>query len=82
MWLGIFQTIWFILFMLFDFFILLIAVVCIPLIMCGVYGARNCRRWYVVPFIVNEFIYMGAAVVLCVFSPAPFIIAITILWIL
>jgi hypothetical protein len=44
LWLGTFQLVWFLLFMLFSIIMLLGAVVCVPLICCGIYGVKNCRK--------------------------------------
>jgi hypothetical protein len=82
MWIGIFQMIWFLLIMVFNLFMLLLALICIPLIVCGITGARNCRRWLVVPFILFEFIYIVTVIILVVFDPVPFLIAVAVLFIL
>lgn len=70
MWIAIFQLIWVLLFMIISPIILLAAIILVPMILCGLYGARLVNRCLVIPFLVFEFLYMAGMIVTVVLDPS------------
>ena len=82
MWIAIFQLVWVLLFMIISIYILLAAIVLVPLILCGLYGARTVNRCLVIPFLVFEFLYMAGMIVTIVFDPSILTIVLGVLLVL
>ena len=68
--------------MIISIYILLAAIVLVPLILCGLYGARTVNRCLVIPFLVFEFLYMAGMIVTIVFDPSILTIVLGVLLVL